>query len=94
VLTTRTASERGGAGGGIQQQGGGCMTVELRSGVGEVDCGRLSPPFAPTPASPGPDLQCRLPPGRDLPPARSCSEASPLEMFDVAHAIATVDRSW
>ncbi|MFI5001842.1 MAG: SDR family NAD(P)-dependent oxidoreductase [Reyranellales bacterium] len=89
VLTTRTASNAAALAAAIQQQGGVCMTVELDL-ASETS---ISAAFATIRAEAGdPDVliyNAGYLEGRDLPPGKELLEHIPVEMFDVAHAIAS-----
>jgi NAD(P)-dependent dehydrogenase (short-subunit alcohol dehydrogenase family) len=89
VLTTRTASNAGALAAAIQQQGGACMTVELDLASEKS----ITAAFATIRAEAGePEVliyNAGYLEGRDLPPGKELLEHIPVEMFDVAHAIAS-----
>lgn len=89
VLTTRTASNAAALAAAIQQQGGASMTVELDLASEKS----ITAAFATIRAEAGePDVliyNAGYLEGRDLPPGKELLEHIPVEMFDVAHAIAS-----
>jgi NAD(P)-dependent dehydrogenase (short-subunit alcohol dehydrogenase family) len=89
VLTTRTASNAAALAAAIQQQGGACMTVELDLASEKS----ITAAFATIRAEAGePDVliyNAGYLEGRDLPPGKELLEHIPVEMFDVAHNIAS-----
>jgi NAD(P)-dependent dehydrogenase (short-subunit alcohol dehydrogenase family) len=89
VLTTRTASNAVALAAAIQQQGGACMTVELDLASEKS----ITAAFATIRAEAGePDVliyNAGYLEGRDLPPGKELLEHIPVEMFDVAHNIAS-----
>jgi NAD(P)-dependent dehydrogenase (short-subunit alcohol dehydrogenase family) len=89
VLTTRTASNAAALEAAIKQQGGTCLTVELDLASEKS----IAAAFATIRAEAGePEVliyNAGYLEGRDLPPGKELLEHFPVEMFDVAHAIAT-----
>jgi NAD(P)-dependent dehydrogenase (short-subunit alcohol dehydrogenase family) len=89
VLTTRKASNAAALQAAIQQQGGACMTVELDLASEKS----ITAAFKTIRAEAGePEVliyNAGYLEGRDLPAGKELLEHIPVEMFDVAHAIAT-----
>ncbi|MBL6615031.1 MAG: SDR family NAD(P)-dependent oxidoreductase [Reyranella sp.] len=89
VMTTRTASNAAALSDAIREQGGDCMTVELDLSSEKA----ISQAFATIRAEAGePEVliyNAGYLEGRDLPPGQDLLEYIPVEMFDVAHHIAS-----
>jgi NAD(P)-dependent dehydrogenase (short-subunit alcohol dehydrogenase family) len=89
VLTTRTAANAAALEAAIKQQGGACMTVELDLASEKS----ITAAFATIRAEAGePEVliyNAGYLEGRDLPPGKELLEHISVEMFDVAHAIAS-----
>ncbi len=89
VLTTRAASNAAALAAAIEEQGGACMIVELDLASEKS----IASAFATIRAEAGePEVliyNAGYLEGRDLPPGKELLEHIPVEMFDVAHAIAT-----
>ncbi len=89
VMTTRAASNAAALSEAIREQGGACMTVELDLSSEKS----ISSAFATIRAEAGePEVliyNAGYLEGRDLPPGQDLLEYIPVEMFDVAHHIAS-----
>ena len=89
VLTTRTASNATALAEAIREQGGACMIVELDLSSDKS----ISAAFATIRREAGePEVliyNAGYLEGRDLPPGKELLEHIPIEMFDVAHHIAS-----
>ena len=89
VMTTRAASNASALADAIREQGGACMTVELDLSSEKS----ISSAFATIRAEAGePEVliyNAGYLEGRDLPPGQDLLEYIPVEMFDVAHHIAS-----